>query len=99
MGARLIQLPSGSMPTISECACCWIWRTSVLRYASGIQSLGSILMSASTRAWNARSSGDMSSAVRTFCCPVSTICAYIGSLLRAPSTPRGPGHRCDRRII
>jgi hypothetical protein len=31
VGARLIQLPSGSMPTISECACWLIWRTSVLR--------------------------------------------------------------------
>ena len=31
VGARVIQLPSGSMPTISECACCEIWRISVLR--------------------------------------------------------------------
>jgi hypothetical protein len=30
-GARLIQLPSGSMPTISLCACWLIWRTRVLR--------------------------------------------------------------------
>jgi hypothetical protein len=30
-GAREIQLPSGSMPTISECACWLIWRTRVLR--------------------------------------------------------------------
>jgi hypothetical protein len=29
-GAREIQLPSGSMPTISLCACCDICRTSVL---------------------------------------------------------------------
>ena len=31
VGARVIQLPSGSMPTISECACCEICRISVLR--------------------------------------------------------------------
>ncbi|CFN72618.1 Uncharacterised protein [Bordetella pertussis] len=30
-GARVIQLPSGSMPTISEWACWEIWRTKVLR--------------------------------------------------------------------
>ena len=30
-GARVIQLPSGSMPTISECACCEICRVNVLR--------------------------------------------------------------------
>ena len=30
-GARVIQLPSGCMPMISECACWAIWRTSVLR--------------------------------------------------------------------
>ena len=27
-GARVIQFPSGNMPTISECACCDIMRTS-----------------------------------------------------------------------
>jgi hypothetical protein len=31
LGARLIQLPSGCMPMISEWACCAIWRTSVRR--------------------------------------------------------------------
>ena len=31
LGARVIQLPSGSMPTISECACCEICRTRVRR--------------------------------------------------------------------
>jgi hypothetical protein len=31
LGARVIQLPSGCMPMISECACCAIWRISVLR--------------------------------------------------------------------
>lgn len=31
VGARVTQLPSGSMPTISECACWLIWRTRVLR--------------------------------------------------------------------
>jgi hypothetical protein len=31
VGARVIQLPSGSMPTISEWACWEIWRVSVLR--------------------------------------------------------------------
>jgi len=29
VGARVIQLPSGSMPTISEWACCEIWRINV----------------------------------------------------------------------
>src|SRR5438552_12892278 len=86
VGARVIQLPSGSMPTISECACCEICRISVLRYASGIQSLGSILMSASMRSWNARSSGDISSEVRKRLAPVSTICAYIGVFLLAHAT-------------
>ena len=43
LGARVIQLPSGSMPTISECACCDIIRMSCLRYRSGIQSFGSIV--------------------------------------------------------
>ena len=38
------------MPMISECACCEIWRTSVRRYPSGIQSFGSIFSSAATRA-------------------------------------------------
>jgi len=30
-GARVIQLPSGCMPTISECACWAIWRIIVAR--------------------------------------------------------------------
>ena len=34
-GARVIQLPSGCMPMISECACWAICRISVLRYAVG----------------------------------------------------------------
>src|SRR2546427_665111 len=72
------------MPTISECACCEICRISVLRYASGIQSLGSIFTSASIRSWNARSSGLISSSVRSFLAPVSTICAYIQGLLKPP---------------
>src|SRR5437899_4265187 len=72
------------MPTISECACCEIWRMSVLRYASGIQSFGSILLSASIRAWNARSSVDISSKARKRFAPVSTICAYIEILLVRP---------------
>ncbi len=41
-GARVIQLPSGCMPMISECACCAICLTIVARYLSGIQSRGSI---------------------------------------------------------
>ena len=49
-GARVIQLPSGSMPTISECACCDIMRTSCRRYFSGIQSFGSMLSPAAMRA-------------------------------------------------
>jgi hypothetical protein len=81
------------MPTISECACCEICRISVLRYASGIQSLGSILMSASTLAWNARSSGVISSSERSFFAPVSTICAYIAC------PPRRAGSECWPRAI
>ena len=34
-GARVIQLPSGCIPMISECACCAICRMSVLRYGVG----------------------------------------------------------------
>ena len=55
-GARVIQLPSGCIPMISECACWAIWRTSVLRYASGIQSRGSMRPSSLTRRSN-RASG------------------------------------------
>ena len=46
----MIQLPSGCMPMISECACWAICRISVLRYASGIQSRGSIRWSAAITA-------------------------------------------------
>ena len=46
----MIQLPSGCMPMISEWACWAICRISVLRYASGIQSRGSIFWSAATTA-------------------------------------------------
>src|SRR5437588_171098 len=49
-GARLIQLPSGSMPTTSECACCDIIRMSWRRYFSGIQSFGSMLSPEAIRA-------------------------------------------------
>src|SRR5450631_2946082 len=79
-GARVIQFPSGSMPIISECACCDIWRIKVLRYSSGIHSLGSILIPASMRSWNARSSGDIASRVLSVSTPVFTICAYIAGL-------------------
>jgi hypothetical protein len=48
-GARVIQLPSGSMPTISEWACWLIYRIKVRRYCSGIASFGSIRSSASMR--------------------------------------------------
>jgi hypothetical protein len=41
-GARVIQLPSGCMPMISECACCAICLIIVARYFSGIQSRGSM---------------------------------------------------------
>ena len=44
-GARVIQLPSGCMPMISECACCAICLTMFARYLDGIQSRGSILRS------------------------------------------------------
>src|ERR1700761_4031069 len=43
-GARVIQLPSGCMPMISECACCAICLIIVARYLSGIQSRGSICL-------------------------------------------------------
>ena len=49
-GARVIQLPSGCMPMISECACWAIWRISVSRYVSGIASRGSMRWSAAMRA-------------------------------------------------
>ena len=41
-GARVIQLPSGCMPMISEWACWAIWRIIVARYLSGTQSRGSM---------------------------------------------------------
>ncbi len=63
-GARVIQLPSGCMPMISECACWAIWRTSVLRYSSGIQSRGSIRsLAAIVRSNAASSSGSASASV------------------------------------
>src|SRR4051795_11507069 len=63
-GARVIQLPSGCMPMISECACWAIWRTRVLRYFSGIQSRGSIrLLAAIVRSKEASSSGSASASV------------------------------------
>ena len=57
-GARVIQLPSGCIPMISECACWATWRTSVARYFSGIQSRGSI------RSWRATVSSNPASS----CC-------------------------------
>jgi len=54
LGARVIQLPSGCMPMISECACWAICLMSVLRYASGIQSRGSMRWSA-VMSWSKRS--------------------------------------------
>src|SRR5260370_13437861 len=72
VGARVIQLASGSWPTISECACCEIWRIKVLRYPSGIQSRASMVSPASILASNAASSGDSSPLVSGV-----TICAYI----------------------
>ncbi len=47
-GARVIQLASGCMPMISECACWAICLIKVARYASGIQSRGSIRSSAAS---------------------------------------------------
>ena len=38
----------------------------------------------------------MSSAPRTFCCPVSTICAYIGDLLRRVE-PANRGYRANAK--
>src|SRR6478752_1413711 len=49
-GARVIQLPSGCIPMISECACWAICRIRVLRYASGISSRGSTRRSAAISA-------------------------------------------------
>ncbi|GAA2993588.1 hypothetical protein GCM10020229_02560 [Kitasatospora albolonga] len=50
---------------ISECACCAICRTSVARYASGIQSLGSIRWSAATTASNRPAKASPASATVT----------------------------------
>ena len=61
-GARVIQLASGCMPMISEWACWETWRVRDLRYASGIQSRGSMRESSAIRrskfSWPAASSGD-----------------------------------------
>src|SRR6185437_7253837 len=46
-----------------------------------MSSRGSILTSASMRAWKARSSAESSAGSRSLLCPVSTICAYIAALL------------------
>src|ERR1700757_3923545 len=56
-GARVIQLPSGCMPMISECACCAICLIIVARYLSGIQSRGSIRRSRAmvSSKWRSRS--------------------------------------------
>ena len=58
----MIQLASGCMPMISECACWETWRVRDLRYASGIQSRGSMRESSAIRrskfSWPAASSGD-----------------------------------------
>src|SRR4249920_2464826 len=50
-------------------------------------------MSASTLAWNARSSGVISSTERSFLAPVSTICAYIAC------PPRRVGSDTGRRRL
>src|SRR6266508_94245 len=79
VGARLIQLPSGCIPMISEWACWAICRISVLRYASGIQSRGSIFWSAEITAskWSCSSSlaaiaRSRSAAVRSSCSASAT---------------------------
>ena len=61
LGARVIQLPSGCMPMISEWACWAICLMSVLRYASGIQSRGSMRWSAAM-SWSKRCSASSSAA-------------------------------------
>src|SRR5574337_1045965 len=53
-----------------------------------MSSRGSTLTSASMRAWNARSSGDISASSRIRLCPVSTICAYMRAL--RPDAQRFP---------
>ena len=55
VGSSCNQLPSGSMPTTSEWACWKSCLISVLRYSSGIQSLGSIFSSRSIFSWNSLS--------------------------------------------
>src|ERR1700683_1065970 len=60
-GARVIQLPSGCMPMISECACCAICLTMLDRYLGGIQSRGSILRSRAmvSSKWASRSCSEV----------------------------------------
>src|SRR5271170_885239 len=64
-GARVIQLPSGCMPMISEWACCAICLTMLDRYLGGIQSRGSILRSRAmvSSKWASRSCSVVGSAV------------------------------------
>src|SRR5579875_692212 len=66
-GARVIQLPSGCMPMISECACCATCRMSVCRYFSGIQSRGSIRSLAAMVASKASSKGAWSTCTASSC--------------------------------
>ena len=91
VGARVIQLPSGSMPTISECACWLIWRTRVRRYAYGIQSFGSMRSSASMRAWKRVAASLVSSSA----VGVLSAWLYISRIWRAA----GPRERAVRDLL
>ena len=79
LGARVIQLPSGSMPTISEWACWLIWRIRVLRYFSGIQSLASMKPPASILALNSASYSGFSTLRGPFGSPSGMLsdCVYM----------------------
>src|SRR3954468_23382028 len=102
-GARVIQLPSGCIPMISECACCAICRISVLRYGSGIQSRGSMRPSSSTRRSNTASGSSHSisgpplgrstrSRYHAYR-PIGSLCLHVGQ------RPRRTGRRsADPRV-
>src|SRR5918997_6272092 len=82
------------MPMISEWACWAIWRISVFRYASGIQSRGSIRWSAAIVASKGAASAVSSmSRLCTECSFGSWWRTDAGRARRAPSAPE-PDHPC-----
>src|SRR3990172_872778 len=77
-GARVIQAPSGSIPTISLWACCEIMRISWRRYSARIQSPGSIFSPRAMRASKAPNLTGSSFSSMAIC---STSAPYMRSLL------------------